>query len=456
MKDHPSIWRRLVWRLSALFLLSLALSVIIFLHQSWTNRTADLDASLRRAAAELGAAADLGSGREPFRIPDAAAAALAPAEITALRYAVVDRRSGAAADGSSASLLHELGPVLAASRPDGSFDFRDAAGRSDRGYIATVARRGAELRVLVSGANLTLPDIIAWMMDETLRELVPILAPLFIGTMLIAPFTVRRSLRPIDRLAAEAAAIEPSHTEVRLAEDGVPYEILPLVRTINTALGRIDEGFAQQRRFTTNAAHELRTPLAILRARIDGLEDGPTRSGLIRDLDRMARMVSQLLIAGRLETQPPVRNASVDLREVARETVERLAPLASARTHPLLLTLPPAPVIIRGDAEALGDALRNLIDNALAHSPRCAAIEVAVGRDGGIEVRDHGPGIPADDREKVFERFWRSADSRGNGAGLGLSIVRTIAHGHGGTVGIADNPGGGAVFRMEFPLAAQA
>ena len=227
------------------------------------------------------------------------------------------------------------------------------------------------------------------MQDETLSELAPVLAPLFIGILLVAPFTIRRALRPLGRLSAEAALIEPSRTDVRLQETGVPSEILPLVRAINTALQRIDEGFELQRRFTTNAAHELRTPLAILRARIDGLEDGEAKSGLSKDVERMTRLVSQLLTAGRLEMQPPSLDGSVDLAAIARETVERLAILPAAREHELRLHLPERPVIIRGEEEALGDALRNLIDNALAHSPAGKPVEIMVG--GGWQRRGPRP-----------------------------------------------------------------
>lgn len=452
MSGHPSIRRQLIWRLSVLFLLSLVLSSAIFLYQAWINWIDNLDKTLRSAATTLGATVELGMPGQ-FRIPDTASAALAPIEIPALRYAVLDPRTGAVADGSSASLLQELAGVNTGGRSDGGFDFRDSSGRQDRGYVVTETRQGASLRVLVSSATLSFGDIIAWMQDETLSELAPVLAPLFVGTLLVAPFTIRRSLRPIDRLSADAALIEPSRTDVRLEEAGVPSEILPLVRTINTALGRIDEGFEQQRRFTTNAAHELRTPLAILRARIDGLEDGGTKAGLIKDVKRMTRLVSQLLIAGRLEMQPPPLEATVDLAEIARETVERLAVLRTAQEHELRLRLPEHPVAIKGDAESLGDALRNLIDNALAHSPAGQPVEIAVAADGSVEVRDHGPGIAPEDREQIFERFWRARKSGGEGAGLGLSIVRAIVQGHRGTVSIADNAGGGTIFTIKLPLA---
>jgi signal transduction histidine kinase len=424
----------------------------MFFYQSWINRNGKLDKSLRNAATELGAAVELGPLPGQFRIPDSAAAALAPAEIASLRYAVIEQDTGAVADRSSASLLHELRGRAAGSGPLGGFNFYDAEGKRDRGYAATVVKDGVHLRVLVSSATLNFAETLAWMQDEALNELVPVLAPLFIGTLLIAPFTIRHSLKPLDRLSAQAAMIEPTHTDLRLKETGIPSEILPLVGAFNSALARIDEGFELQRRFTSNAAHELRTPLAILRARNDGLEDGSTKTGLIKDVERMTRLVSQLLLAGRLEMQPPSLETEVDLTLVARETVERLAMLHTAREHELVLSAPDRPVVVRGDAESLGDALRNLIDNALAHSPQGKPVEIAVREDASLEVRDRGPGIPAEHRVQIFERFWRARKSAGEGAGLGLSIVRAIAEGHHGTVAVAENPGGGAVFRLAFPL----
>jgi len=365
---------------------------------------------------------------------------------------VIDPRSGAVADGSSTSLLRELGGD-AAGRPEGGFDFRDATGRTDRGYAMRVSRKDVSLVVLASSATLSLADTLTWMQDETLSELAPVLAPLFIGVLLVAPFTIRRALRPLGRLSAEAALIEPSRTDVRLQEMGVPAEILPLVRAINTALQRIDEGFELQRRFTTNAAHELRTPLAILRARIDGLEDGELKAGLIKDVERMTRLVSQLLTAGRLEMQPPSLEGFVDLAAVTRDTVERLAILPAAREHELRLQLPEHPVTVRGEEETLSDALRNLVDNALAHSPAGKPVDIQVAEDGSVEVRDRGPGIPPEHREQIFERFWRASKSGGEGAGLGLSIVRAIVKGHRGNLSVADNPGGGTIFRLAFPRA---
>jgi signal transduction histidine kinase len=160
-----------------------------------------------------------------------------------------------------------------------------------------------------------------------------------------------------------------------------------------------------------------------------------------------------LLLAGRLETQQPRLDQAVDLVEIARETVERLALLPAARAHDLRLDVPHRPVVINGDAESLGDALRNLVDNAIAHGPAGSPVEIAVRSDGVLEVRDRGPGIPREDREQIFEPFWRARKSSGEGAGLGLAIVRNVVARHGGRISVTDNPGGGALFRMKFPLA---
>lgn len=354
--------------------------------------------------------------------------------------------------GSAAGLIKEVAKLPVSAASAGSFDFRDEGGASERGYVTTADSPVGRLRVIVASPKLSFADTLTRMQDEALNELLPVLAPLFVGVLLVAPFTIRRGLLPLDRLSAQAALIEPAHTDVRLQEVSVPSEILPLVRKINEALARIDEGFEQQRRFTSNATHELRTPLAILRARIDGLEEGTTKSGLIKDLERMSRLVNQLLLAGRLELQGPAPNVVVDLVEVARETVERMTPLRAATEHPLKLLLPDNPIKILGDTESLGDALRNLIENAFVHSPVGATVEIEVIPEGAIEVRDSGPGVPPKHRKRVFERFWRGETATGNGAGLGLSIVQAIATRHRGTVTVSDNPRGGAVSRLQFPL----
>lgn len=220
---------------------------------------------------------------------------------------------------------------------------------------------------------------------------------------------------------------------------------------------RAERSLEQQRRFTAGAAHELRTPLAVLRARLDGLEASTARGALQGDVDRMARLVEQLLAVARLEAGLVEMTDGVDLCAVAREAVARLFPLACANGKSIELEAPDgaAPagtVAVRGDAFALEDALCNLIDNALRYTPADGTVMVAVSADRTVEVRDHGPGVPENLLAHVFEPFVHGRERRG-AAGLGLSIVAETAALHGGTVTAINAPQGGAVFRLALPLA---
>jgi signal transduction histidine kinase len=213
-----------------------------------------------------------------------------------------------------------------------------------------------------------------------------------------------------------------------------------------------ERSLEQQRRFTAGAAHELRTPLAVLRARLDGVEASAARSALQGDVDRMARLVEQLLAVARLEAGLVEMTDGVDLCAVAREAVARLFPLACAKGKSIELDAPSngETITVRGDAFALEDALCNLIDNALRYTPADGTVTVAVGNDATVEVRDHGPGVPENLLPHIFEPFVHGLERRG-AAGLGLSIVAETAALHGGKVAAANAPQGGAVFRLELP-----
>ena len=275
-------------------------------------------------------------------------------------------------------------------------------------------------------------------------------------SLLVGIATVRSTVAPIRRLSAELGSVGPHRVAVSLAEDGVPREVLPMVLAINHAIARLDAAMQQQRRMTANAAHELRTPLAILRARIEGMAAGQSRDALERDVARMTRLVDQLMAVARLEAGQVVVEGDVDLVRVARETLAACAPLALAKGRGVELAAPDRPVTVRGNAPALGDALMNLVDNALRFTAEGDSVEVVVEADaagGGavIDVCDRGPGIPPAQRGQLFEPFWRGPDSRGSGSGLGLAIVAETVALHGGRVAVRDREGGGLVFRIELP-----
>jgi signal transduction histidine kinase len=236
------------------------------------------------------------------------------------------------------------------------------------------------------------------------------------------------------------------------------------LRRMRTLRDAAERSLEQQKRFTANAAHELRTPLAVLRARLDGLPPSPDAAALARDADRMGHLVDQLLTVARLEARQVELEDGVDLVAVARDTVAALFPLALADGKSMELAIepdgepdpPPHAVPVRGNAFVLEDALRNLIGNALRHTPAGGAVEVAVTPDPpALEVRDRGPGVPAALRAHLFEPFVQGRERRG-GAGLGLAIVAETARLHGGTVEVEDRPGGGSVFRLRLPHPATA
>ena len=267
----------------------------------------------------------------------------------------------------------------------------------------------------------------------------------------IAAWTVRSGLKPVLAASDSAAAIAPGATDVRLSTANLPSELLPLVTAINGALERLEGGFNAQRQFTANAAHELRTPLAILTAALENLEGSSEVERLRLDAARMNRIVGQLLRVARLDGQPINARTQIDLRTVASEVVEHLAPWAMTAGRRLAFEAPDEPVWVCGDAEALADAIRNLVENGVGHAPAETEVVVDVTPDGTVCVSDSGPGVAVEDRDKIFDRFWRGRARTASGAGLGLAIVAEIVRAHGGTVAVTAAEGGGACFCIGLP-----
>ena len=277
--------------------------------------------------------------------------------------------------------------------------------------------------------------------------------PFVAGALLLAAFSVRRSLRPLRAASAQASAIGPESIALRLPETDVPTEALPLVIAVNRALDRLEQGFLIQRRFTANAAHELRTPLTIITARLDTLEGNGQVSALREEVARMNRLVEQLLCVARLDSVTLDASSPVDLHQLAEEVVGSMAHLALSASRSIALTGADHPVLVTGNAAAIADALRNLIENALAHTPPESEVVVEVGPEGTISVQDSGPGISAEDRPHIFERFWRGKGVRANGAGLGLAIVMEIVRAHGASITVSDGTPRGARFDLLFRTA---
>jgi signal transduction histidine kinase len=301
----------------------------------------------------------------------------------------------------------------------------------------------------VSGGDQLVHSILREFVFDTAWYVPPFVAL----ALLLATYSVRRSLRPLRTASAQATDIGPGSISIRLPEADVPTEALPLVIAVNRALDRLEQGFTLQRRFTANAAHELRTPLTIITARLDSLEGNGEVSALREEVARMNRLVEQLLCVARLDSVVLDVSSPVDLREVAEEVVGSMAHLALATGRTIALTGAERPVMITGNAAAIVDALRNLVENALAHTAPGTEVIVDVGQDGALSVLDSGPGIPVDDRPRIFDRFWRGRPVRTDGAGLGLAIVMEIVRAHGASIAVNDRTPCGARFDLRFRAA---
>ncbi len=279
--------------------------------------------------------------------------------------------------------------------------------------------------------------------------MIPILILLALIALIAIPLIVRRAFSGLATVAAHAGEIDIDRRGTRLSGDKIPAEVGPLVHAINGALQRLDEGYEQHQRFLSDAAHELRTPIAILQTRLEILEPGPIRTRLMLDAGRIAALAEQLLDVQRLDRTND-NFVPVELGELCQRVAADLAPLAIATGYDLSLDIRDAGVTVMGDPGALVRAVTNLVQNAIEHAGHRGAITIRVERGGVIEVTDDGPGIPEEERENIFAPFYRLQPQE-RGAGLGLNLVRDIVRRHGGDVSVVSRAQRGACFRIVLP-----
>jgi two-component system OmpR family sensor kinase len=306
-------------------------------------------------------------------------------------------------------------------------------------------------------------------------------AVLILLCALLGWLAIRRAFIPLTEVEETAAAIAAGDLSRRVPDHPASTEVGRLTSSLNGMLVQIESAFRAQeaseqrtRRFAADASHELRTPLASIRGFAELYRQGAVSEpadvartmGRIEDESRrMGSLVEDLLLLARLDEQRPARTDPVDLAVLAGDATHDargLAPDRAVRLVGLTAARGPEPAVVIGDDNRLRQVVGNLVGNAARHTPPGTPIEVAVGVESGIavlEVRDHGPGLSPEHAVKVFERFYRvdssRARSQGGGSGLGLSIVTAVVAAHGGRVGVAPTPGGGATFRVELPLASK-
>ncbi|HET6828000.1 MAG TPA: ATP-binding protein [Ramlibacter sp.] len=248
---------------------------------------------------------------------------------------------------------------------------------------------------------------------------------------LCAYFTLGHTLKPLRDVSESAAAISPRSIHARLQTQRVPSEIGPLVESFNRALDRLERGYRLQQEFLGHAAHELKTPLALIRAQIElARDDMEGRDSLLSDVEYMTRQVQQLLLLAEASEARNYKFTEVRVQEIAQQAAAYLQRMAEAARVHLAVSAPAGEVHWRADRGALFTMLKNLLENAIQHAPPGSTVSMDIQSD-AITVRDWGRGVDAAQLPMLFERFWRGPHRRDHGAGLGLAICREIALAHG-------------------------
>jgi signal transduction histidine kinase len=439
--------------LAALFLAATAAAVAALVYETYETADSLSDQDLTQRARDLAhsitASAD---SHRALELPsELAAAYTSPAETTVF---VVRDASGQVIAASHPDFRKLVSTWPLAGDEPGFFRLEDFGAAHQEYYGMSIRLESQAGPVSVTVARVTDTDALIHTMLREFAIDVGWVIPLFVGaTLLVGILAIRSGLEPLRQVSAKATTIEPSALSVRLPEQDLPTEVLPLVGAVNRALDRLERGFAMQRQFTANAAHALRTPLAIVTGALDGIEGNHELDKLREDVARMNRLVDQLLRVARLDALTLDVSSEVDLSALAAEEVALMAPLAIAQERAIALVGAEQPTFIKGSRQAIEDALRNLIENAIRHTPPNTEVVVEVDAKGSVSVCDHGMGVRPEERGHIFDRFWRGKESRGAGAGLGLAIVKEIMRAHGGEVMVSDHPGGGARFTLSFQRA---
>jgi signal transduction histidine kinase len=433
---------RLGWRLAAVMLVAITLAAAAVAWRAIvTVRELDdtaLQNQFRLIARRLPARPNPGGG---IALPEDLLAPFRASDGDNVFLVYDGDRLVAASDAATAA---PLAPLLRQPLRDGFFRIPVATGH-EHGMIGLVAESEPWHVVVLQGQEQT-AVLLDSLVGDFLAVSVWLLLPLGLVTILVGVLTLQQGLRSLREVSAVAVLIGPAQPGARLPATALPAEIAPLVQAMNDALARLEQALVTQRRFMAEAAHALRTPLAVLTARLDTMDEQPGLAALRHDADRMGRLVGQLLRMARLEGLPLDVTQQVDLRAVAVEAISGLVPLALRGNVDLALQEGSAIPPLRGNHAALVLALTNLIENALSYAPRGTAVEVALAPPATVAVLDRGPGVPPEHRDRIFGRFERGPAPRDGGAGLGLAIVAGIAAAHGGSVRAAERAGGGAAF----------
>lgn len=442
-KGSKSLWIQLAVALVASSLVAVgAASIILYERFKATNSTFR-EHTLRNEAHLI--------SKFLMHVPDRDAVNLPPEILESFhegkgKYAIVDNAGKLLA--GSPGVAGPLDPPNEA-LPSDYFILQPREGPTFYGVSVASQFHGkpAWVQVAFVASNIVFDSVL----QEFLVDIAWIWIPFVIGLLVVNLVVARIGLRPLRSAARQAAAIGPDNFSARLPADGMPTEVLALVTAVNRALDRLEAEFGAQRAFIADAAHELRTPVAVLKAHVGILPRFSGIDALNEEVGALERLVNQLLDSARLDSLKVGPHDTADLNAVAAEVAAYLAPFAIEQNRSIEVVSNDAPVYIRGAADFLFRALRNLVENAIKHTPEGTTVKIIVDDPPVVRVVDQGPGVPEDERAAIFQRFWQGRRDRGGGAGLGMDIAARTVLAHGGTISVEDAVEGGAVFFMRFP-----
>lgn len=433
--------RSLKWRLVSRFSLALAAMMAVFyigliaLIIAETSDVTPVDDVIKD---DIGASIQLDGGQ--LRVVPTEAITQAKADYPDFWFIA---RDGEGREVTFGTIPNGLKEIMADLGSLGTLDIRVSQDSPMTAMLYFVDSPAGKLKLVFGGKSAPGPMLQYLLRTLHILYLPTTLIPLVLA-LIIIPLVVNSSLKSLKRVTVLASQIDVNKPGVRLPTEDVVEEIAPLVNTINTALARVDTDVSARERFLSDAAHELRTPIAILRTRLEGYDDSEENRRLLLDVSRIGAIAEQLLDIQRFAVVPVL--VDLDLVDLCRQVVADLAPLAINAGYELAFETTERSVIVKADHLSIERALSNLVRNSIQHADGHGQITVKLLSGGIIEVSDEGEGIAAEEREKIFEPFYRSKP-KSTGAGLGLNLVRQIARLHGGDA-VALPSRKGALFQL--------
>ena len=438
-----SIWFRLIVGLVGVSLLAAAATSLLIYERFIATNSAFRDRTLQNDARVISKLLRRAAEGRPLQLPDFLADEFQQGKG---KFAVVSKYGVLVA--GSPGVTGPLAPIDDADQRD----FFLTSGGSDSQRLYGFTLHGAYgskpvwIQVAVPQGEVAFDSVL----QEFIKDIGWIWVPFVLGLLATNLLVARIGLRPLRRAATQAESIGPGAVSARLPEEGLPREVHALVGAVNRALDRLEIAFQSQQRFIADAAHELRTPVAVLRAHAGVLPSDERFSAWQEEIDAMERLVNQLLDSARLDVVALEKGEMVELNQVARAVASQLGPLAINAGKSIEVLPASTPVVINGSVELLACAVRNLVENAVRHTAVGTAASIEISKPATLRVIDRGPGVKLHERELIFKRFWQGGRDRG-GAGLGMDIVARSVAALGGSVSVEDARGGGAMFTLQFP-----